>query len=59
MPTGLQLDARNPWIGGTPTTTMPSTPYTYTVTDAAGQTASLTFTIEVTGMGDLDVNGDG
>ena len=42
-----------------PTTTMPSTPYTYTVTDAAGQTTSLTFTIEVTGTGGLDVNSDG
>ena len=58
LPAGLQFDTINPGIGGTPTTSMPSTLYTYTVTDAAGQTASLTFTIEVT-AGRLDVNGNG
>ena len=59
LPAGLQFDAINPWIGGTPTISMLPTPYTYTVTDAAGQTASLRFTIEVTGSAGLDVNGDG
>ena len=45
-------------LSGIPTTVTPATPVTYTVTDAAGQTASLTFTIEVT-VNSLDVNGDG
>ena len=58
LPAGLQFDATNPSFDGTPTTLMPATPYTYTVTDAAEETASLTFTIEVT-AGGLDVNGDG
>ena len=57
-PAGLQFDAHDRWLGGTPTTPMPETPYTYTATDAAGASAVLTFTIEVTGDS-LDVNGDG
>ena len=38
---------------------MSATTYTYTATDAAGQTAILTFRIEVTGVDNLDVNSDG
>ena len=61
LPAGLQFDAFDRWIGGTPTTSMPPTPYTYTAMDTTGASASLTFTIEVTGTGtsNLDVNGDG
>ena len=61
LPAGLNFDAGTRVISGTPTTATPATPVTYTVTDATGQTASLTFTIEVTGAGtdNLDVNGDG
>ena len=55
---GLQFDAGNQLLSGTPTTPMQATLYTYTATDASGQTAVLTFTIEVT-AGGLDVNGDG
>ena len=61
LPAGLQFDAFDRWIGGTPTTPMPATPYTYTAMDTTGASASLTFMIEVTGTGtsNLDVNGDG
>ena len=60
-PAGLQFDAFDRWIGGTPTTPMQATPYTYTAMDTTGASASLTFTIEVTGTGtsNLDVNRDG
>ena len=59
-PAGLQFDAIDRWIGGTPTTPMQTTPYTYTVTDANGTSAALTFTITVEDDGlNLDVNGDG
>ena len=47
-PAGLQFDAFDRWIGGTPTTPMLETPYTYTATDANDRTASLDFTITVT-----------
>ena len=59
IPAGLQFDATTQVLSGIPTTVTPATPVTYTVTDAAGQTASLTFTIEVTSADNLDVNGDG
>ena len=64
-PAGLQFDAADRWISGTPTTPMPATPYTYTAIDATGASAASTFTIEVIGDGSgpgtepLDVNGDG
>ena len=51
-------------LSGTPTT-VGTTTATYTVTDAIGTSAALTFTIEVTedgygpGPDPLDVNGDG
>ena len=57
-PAGLQFDAHDRWIGGTPMTPMPEATYTYTATDANGASAILTFTIEVTGDS-LDVNADG
>ena len=47
LPTGLQFDSIDRWIGGTPTTPMETTSYTYTATDATGASASLTFTITV------------
>ena len=61
LPAGLQFDAFDRWIGGTPTTPMPPTPYTYTAMDTIGASAALTFTITVTsdGTSNLDVNGDG
>ena len=63
LPAGLQFDAVNRLIGGTPTTATPRTLFTYTATDANGASAALNFTIEVTGAGPgpdpLDVNGDG
>ena len=61
LPAGLQFDAFDRWIGGTPTTPMPPTPYAYTAMDTTGASAALTFTITVTsdGTSNLDVNGDG
>ena len=59
LPVGLLFNAPNRSISGTPTTPLPTTAYTYTATDAAGQTAALTFTMTVTGAGGLDVNADG
>ena len=47
LPAGLSFDAANHTIRGTPTTTQPDASYTYTATDAAGNTGSLTFTINV------------
>ena len=44
---GLDFDELSRTLSGTPTAEMAPTEYTYTVTDAAGSTASLTFTIEV------------
>ena len=58
VPAGLAFNTATRVLFGTPTTVMNPTLVTYTVTDASGQTASLTFTIEVT-AGGLDVNGDG
>jgi len=51
LPAGLQFNARTRRLTGTPTTTLASTLYTYTVTDANGATASLTFRLRVTGGG--------
>ena len=47
IPNGLQFDATTLELHGTPLTPMNATPVTYTATDAAGTSASLTFTIEV------------
>ena len=60
IPVGLSFAAAIQLLSGTPTT-VGTTAATYTATDAIGASASLTFTIEVTGTGPdpLDVNGDG
>ena len=58
VPAGLAFDVATRNLYGTPTTVMKPMPVTYTVTDVSAQTATLTFTIEVT-AGSLDVNGDG
>ena len=47
LPPGLSFDAANHTISGTPTATQPDVSYTYTARDAAGNTGSLTFTINV------------
>ncbi len=51
-PTGLRFisNPSNPRIQGTPTVAQDPTDYTYTVTDANGDTATLTFSIEVMPM---------
>ena len=46
-PAGLIFDAITRELTGTPTDLQAATQYTYTVTDANGDTAELTFTIEV------------
>ena len=65
LPAGLYFDpigAGPGYIGGTPTTVMPPTRFTYTARDANSASAFLTFNIEVVEEGftdPLDVNGDG
>ena len=64
LPTGLHFDAGTRRLSGTPTT-LGTTDVIYTVTDAIGTFAELTFSIEVIeeppapGPDPLDVNGDG
>ena len=66
LPAGLYFDPVGDaygFIGGTPTTAMPETRFTYTATDTTGASASLKFTIKVidgdTPDDPLDVNDDG
>ena len=47
LPAGLSLDMATRTVSGTPTATQAATSYSWTVTDAGGDTASLSFTIEV------------
>ncbi len=47
LPTGLTFNPTARTITGTPTATLGSTTFTYTATDANGDTATLTFDIEV------------
>ncbi len=47
LPAGVTRNAATRQISGTPTASSTSTPYTWTVEDADGDTASLTFNIEV------------
>ncbi len=47
LPAGLAFDADTRILAGTPTATMDQTTYTFTATDADGDTASLTFKITV------------
>ena len=51
-PDGLAFDAANRTLSGTPTTGQAATAYTYTATDADGDTASLTFDITVLALPD-------
>ncbi|WP_446830451.1 fibronectin type III domain-containing protein [Candidatus Foliamicus sp.] len=51
-PDGLAFDAANRTLSGTPTTGQATTAYTYTATDADGDTASLTFDITVLALPD-------
>ena len=48
IPNGLQFDPATRELRGVPITDMNATPVTYTATDTAGRTASLTFDITVT-----------
>ena len=54
LPTGLVFDAATRTISGTPTVVTSATPYTYTATDVAGSSDSLTFTIQVYDPTDAD-----
>ena len=47
LPSGLSLDASTRTVSGTPGAAKDATTYTWTVADADGDTASLTFTITV------------
>ena len=47
LPAGLSLDMATRTVGGTPTALQAATSYSWTVTDADGDTASLSFTIAV------------
>ena len=47
LPAGLTFDPATRVLSGTPTEAAPARTYTYTATDADGDTARLTFTIEV------------
>ena len=58
LPEGLSFDETRRELSGRPTTAE-TTSATYTATDAANVSVSLTFTIEVTAGVILDVNGDG
>ena len=48
LPTGLSFDAATRQLSGTPKAVSPSTSYTYKVADEDDDTATLTFTIDVT-----------
>ena len=48
LPAGLALDAATRTVSGAPTATLAVTTYSWTATDADGDTASVSFTIEVT-----------
>ena len=47
LPVGLTFDAATRTVSGTPLTVSPATEYTYTATDGANASTSLSFTIEV------------
>ena len=59
LPAGLFFNTRTRLLSGTPTTVTARNTYAYTATDAKNASIALTFTIAVTGIGRLDVNGDG
>ena len=61
LPAGVTFDATTRTLSGTPTERQAALEYTYTATDADGNTApsdavSLSFTIEVAGMGSDDAS---
>ena len=47
LPAGLAFDEATRTVSGTPTAVTPAASYTYSATDNAGSSASLTFTIEI------------
>ncbi len=47
LPDGVSFDPTTRVLSGTPTTSQSATPYAYTATDADGDAATLSFTIEV------------
>ncbi|WP_280822736.1 putative Ig domain-containing protein [Pseudaminobacter soli (ex Li et al. 2025)] len=49
LPAGMSFDSANGRVSGTPTATLPATPFTVTVTDANGATATATFSLTVNG----------
>ncbi len=53
LPDGLAFDAATRTVSGTPTAVAAATSYSWTATDAEGDTASLSFTIRVVAPGDL------
>ena len=57
LPAGLVFDAATRTISGTPTVVTVATSYTYTATDGAGGSASLTFEISVFSPADVDDKG--
>ena len=56
LPAGVTFDATTRTLSGTPTERQAALEYTYTATDADGDAASLSFTIEVAGMGSDDAS---
>ena len=57
-PAGLSFDAATRRLTGTPAGTQDATTYTYTVTDADGDTATLDFTIAIEETGNIEVPDD-
>ena len=56
LPAGLSFTAGDRSLSGTPTTVQTATTYTYKATDRDDDFATLTFTIEVTALGDVLVS---
>ena len=56
LPAGVTFDASTRTLSGTPTERQSALEYTYTATDGDGDAASLSFTIEVAGMGSDDAS---
>ena len=56
LPAGVTFNASARTLSGTPTAVQSALEYTYTATDTDGDAASLSFTIEVAGMGSDDAS---
>ena len=56
LPAGVTFDAATRTLSGTPTERQSALEYTYTATDTDGDAVSLSFTIEVAGMGSDDAS---